>query len=185
MLCRFATVSLVRCIDEIESLHAQCSKPQRRAGAMIGTIPTPRSASPASASDPPGAHIGPRLTLLVVDDDPVHRMVVCRAGIRAGFDTVSMAIDEAKAELENRHHDVIALHLSTGGDKAMDVVYRLAAQESGSRLVIIGADDVLRSEAANAAGFLGLQVCASLSSPIDVVQLHRTFDAIGRFPPRV
>jgi AmiR/NasT family two-component response regulator len=144
-------------------------------------MPKPRPAPPpTSGPDLRPDRVRARSTLLVVDVDPVHRMIVCRAGIQAGFDTVGTTLEEAEILLESRSYDLIALDLSSEPRDAMDIIYHLAAQGSGLPLVVIGADDKTRTEAVSIAGFLGLNVCGSLQTPIDIAGLRRTFDKIER-----
>lgn len=132
------------------------------------------TAAPAAdgTNSPPLAPTGPRL--LVVDDDTVHRMVICRIAARAGYDAVAAGSREEAAKLlAMGGFAVITVDLSLGKDTGLDVLADIAAANSGADVVIIsGSNETVRESAATTANSLDINVVTTLQKPVDLARLR-------------
>lgn len=114
--------------------------------------------------------------LLVVDDDTVHRMIICRIGAKVGYVPVeATSYDEAAKLLQERMFDCISLDLSLGGRGGVDVL-RLAA-ELGCKtpiIIISGSDPDVRGVAMDVATRLALNVYEPLPKPVNLGDLRQS-----------
>jgi len=113
------------------------------------------------------------LRLLVVDDDPVHRMVIGKVGEKAGY-TVSTAttVDEAADRIAQQKYDCISLDLALGGQSGARVL-RGIARANGDVLLIImnGAASEVREESIETARDLRLKI-VEVPKPVDLAGLR-------------
>ena len=115
---------------------------------------------------------GPRL--LVVEDDTLHRMLICRVAANAGYVPAGAStFDEAAKLLQKNVFDCITLDLSLGARDGDEVLRHLAANSSNTHVIIVsGCDDSRRQESVALAKSLGLNVWESIAKPVDLVVLR-------------
>jgi len=125
--------------------------------------------------------------LLVVDDDTVHRMVICRIAVQAGFEVEEAASYEIVRRLMT-HNDYgcVTLDLSLGERGGLDVLQFMAQIGYASPVIVVsGSDDEARSEAIAVARTLGLDVRRPFSKPVKLAELRelmreiRTSQVVG------
>ncbi|EJW10771.1 putative response regulator receiver (CheY-like protein) [Rhodovulum sp. PH10] len=116
----------------------------------------------------------PRKSLLVIDDDPTHRTIVCRVADRAGFAAIGAAtVEDAELLLGSHRFDCITLDIGLGSRTGFDVLEAMAEVGSDVPIVIVsGREPAERREAAALARGLGLNVCTPLTKPIDPIALR-------------
>jgi two-component system, chemotaxis family, chemotaxis protein CheY len=112
--------------------------------------------------------------ILVVDDDIVHRMVICRIAAKVGYETAEAgSYDDAATLLRARRFACISLDLSLGRRGGIDVLYLIAECSLRTPVIIIsGGDNGLRNEAAAIAHRLGLNAYEPLPKPVDLGELR-------------
>ena len=112
--------------------------------------------------------------LLAVDDDTVHRMVICRIARQAGFEIDEAASYEAaRRMLGLRVYGCVTLDLSLGERGGIDVLRYMAEIGYPSPVIVVsGSDDEVRSEAFIAARTLNLNVCRPFSKPVKLADLR-------------
>jgi DNA-binding response OmpR family regulator len=131
-------------------------------------------------------------TLLVIDDDTVHRMIICRIANRAGFDATGAATYEDAVRLLGENvYTAIALDLSLGQHGGVDILHVLAAMDCPTPIIIIsGSGETIRNETISLANLLSLNVCEAFPKPVDLGQLRehlielRDRAAVGLSPCR-
>jgi CheY-like chemotaxis protein len=112
--------------------------------------------------------------ILVIDDNTVHRMVICRIAKQAGYAvTEASSFDEAKALLEELSYSCIALDLSLGNHGGVEVLRLLAKRNSPAAVIVIsGAEEQIRTETMTLAKTLGVDVHATFPKPVDLARLR-------------
>ena len=115
---------------------------------------------------------GPRL--LVVEDDTLHRMMICRVAANAGcVPAGASTYEEAAKLLQKGVFDCITLDLSLGARDGDEVLRHLAAISSNTNVIIVsGCDDSRRQDSVALAKSLGLNVRESIAKPVDLVVLR-------------
>ncbi|MFL9825807.1 MULTISPECIES: response regulator [Rhodoplanes] len=145
----------------------------------------------SQAEAEPNAAAGPPIpSLLVIDDDTVHRMIIGRVAQRAGYEVVEAAsYEQAVALLEQRAYTLISLDLTLGGHGGAEVLHAVAAMDLKTPIVIVSSsNETIRRETAAMANLLSLNVCRTLPKPVDLAQLRallveiRQRDAVGLGP---
>lgn len=124
---------------------------------------------PVAAPDP-GPDDMPRL--LVIDDDTVHRMIICRVAAKVGYVAVEAAsYDDAARLLRECAYDCISLGRRGGVD-----VLRLAAElECKTPIIIVsGTDPSIRAEAMDIASRLALNAYEPLPKPLNLGDLKQS-----------
>ncbi|MTW15831.1 response regulator [Rhodoplanes serenus] len=118
---------------------------------------------------------GPAPTLLVIDDDTVHRMILCKVGARAGYEAVGAAsYEEAVRLLDGRSYAVITLDLTLGEHGGAEVLHAIAAMDLKTPIIIVsGSNETIRRETAAMANLLSLNVVQTLPKPVDLAHLRR------------
>lgn len=136
----------------------------------------PGEAGAAAAKAPPTA---PRL--LVIDDDDLHRMIICRVGAKAGYVSTGAATYEEAAELvQTTTFDCITLDLSLGPRAGIEMVRYLHEIACKSPIIIIsGCDGATCRETLNVAKLLGLNVVETMRKPVEVTTLRYSLERIG------
>ncbi|MDC7785179.1 response regulator [Rhodoplanes sp. TEM] len=129
----------------------------------------PALAAPAAAA--PAAALG----VLVIDDDPVHRMVLCKTAERAGFvPTPAASFGAAVACLRRGSYSAITLDLSLGTRNGLDVMHALVEMGCRTPIVIVsGSNAAMRSETASMAALMRLDVREALPKPVDLTLLRQ------------
>jgi DNA-binding response OmpR family regulator len=131
-----------------------------------------------------GAVAKPRL--LVIDDDTLHRMIVCRVAAKAGYAPAGAATcEEATKILQQGAFDCITLDLSLGGNAGVEMLRQLCLMGCTTPIVIIsGTDAATRNETVAVAISLNLTVSGSMPKPVDLTVLRYWFERLqsGRGP---
>ena len=128
-------------------------------------------ASPSEAAMP---------RLLVIDDDYLHRKIICRVAAKAGYAPAGAGTYEeaAKLALENAF-DCITLDLSLGQHGGTEMLHYLRGIGCKAPIVIIsGCDQATVHETLRAAKSLGLDVRESVLKPVDLDMLRYSFERI-------
>ena len=112
--------------------------------------------------------------LLAVDDDTVHRMVICRIARQAGFEVDEAASYEAARRMLGLVvYGCVTLDLSLGERGGIDLLRYMAEIGYQSPVIVIsGSDDDVRGEAFTAARKLNLNVCRPFSKPVKLAELR-------------
>lgn len=146
--------------------------------------------TPHAAADPGPDTGAPVPSLLVIDDDTVHRMIICRVAGRAGYEpTGAASYEEAVALLERNAYTLITLDLTLGQHGGAEVLHAIAAMDLKTPIIIVsGSTETIRRETAAMANLLSLNVCRALAKPVDLAELRRILlearqrNAIGLAP---
>ncbi len=123
-----------------------------------------------------GAQVRPRPAprLLVIDDDNLHRMIICRVAVRAGYAPAGAATYEEAAKLaQDGTFDCITLDLSLGPHAGVELVRLLWVIGCKAPIIVIsGCDDATCAETAKVAKSLNLVVLATMPKPVDLAVLR-------------
>lgn len=114
------------------------------------------------------------LTLLVVDDDPVQRMLIAGAAEKAGYASIHAASCAEGIELIREHNfDCVTLDLMLDDGDGADVMRAMAeAKYAGPVIVISGMDSKRRQASRLLAKSLGMDLLQSFPKPIDLAALR-------------
>jgi DNA-binding response OmpR family regulator len=133
--------------------------------------------SPAAAQQPQAAAL-PRL--LVIDDDYLHRKIICRVASKAGYAPAGAATyDEAARLALEASFDCVSLDLSLGQHAGIEMLQYLRGIGCKAPIVIIsGCDEVTFRETQKAAKSLNLNIWESISKPVDLDMLRYCFERL-------
>jgi DNA-binding NtrC family response regulator len=114
------------------------------------------------------------LRLLAVDDDNLHRMIICRVAARAGYLPAGAAsYDEAAKLVQETAFDCITLDLSLGPHAGVEILRHLWVIGCKVPIIIItGCDDATCNETVRVAKSLNLNIWKSISKPVDLAVLR-------------
>jgi DNA-binding response OmpR family regulator len=118
--------------------------------------------------------------LLVVDDDYLHRKIICRVAAKAGYAPAGAATydEAAKLALENAF-DCISLDLSLGQHGGLEMLYYLRGIGCKAPIVIIsGADQATIHDTLRSAKSLNLDIRETVTKPVDLDMLRYCFERI-------
>jgi two-component system, chemotaxis family, chemotaxis protein CheY len=118
--------------------------------------------------------------LLVIDDDYLHRKIICRVAAKAGYAPAGASTydEAAKLALENTF-DCISLDLSLGQHGGIEMLYYLRGIGCKAPIIIIsGSDQATVHETLRAAKSLNLDVRESVAKPVDLDLLRYSFERI-------
>ena len=120
---------------------------------------------------PSSGPILPRL--LVIDDDPVQRMVLGKVGTKAGYTvTVVATLEDAIKEIEQLHFNCIVLDLMLNGQNGMLMLAQIAELNGDALLIVIsGASTAIREQTLTLATHYHLDVI-DLPKPVDLTALR-------------
>ncbi len=109
-----------------------------------------------------------RRRLLVVDDEPIERMLVTHAVAPLGFTVDAAGSLEDAALLLGRHvYDAIVLDLALGETEGISLLPDLRAGATDPLVIFVsGMDDRVRAASTRLAGTLGLRVGGALAKPV-------------------
>jgi len=138
----------------------------------------------AASSQADMAHTGaarpatPRL--LVIDDDNLHRMIICRAAAKAGYLPAGAATYEEAVKLaQETAFDCITLDLSLGDRAGVDMLRHLWVIGCKAPVIIIsGCDDQTCNDSAKVAESLKLNVWDSISKPVNLATLRESLESL-------
>jgi CheY-like chemotaxis protein len=118
--------------------------------------------------------------LLVVDDDNVHRMVIGKVGVRAGFAVTGAAsFEEAAALVRANRYDCVTLDLSLGAHAGVELLQVLADTCSMAPIIVIsGTDRQVCDHALRTGKLLDLDIRAPFSKPVDLPTLRQSLTQI-------
>jgi DNA-binding response OmpR family regulator len=118
--------------------------------------------------------------LLVIDDDHLHRMIICRVATKAGYTPVGAESYEEAAKLaQETPFDCVTLDLSLGAHAGVEMVRHLWVLRYKSPILIIsGADDALCRETVRVAKSLNLNVLPPIPKPVDLAILRYSLERI-------
>lgn len=123
-----------------------------------------------------------RQHLLVVDDEPIQRLIVMRAVEPLGFTVDGAAdIEEAAALLANKNYDAVVLDLSLGATEGVSLLHTLHGHGTDPVVVLVsGMDARVRAASCRMADALGVRITGALEKPIVPARLR----ALLRDTPR-
>jgi len=118
--------------------------------------------------------------LLVIDDDNLHRMIICRAAAKAGYAPAGAATyDEAVRLAQETAFDCITLDLSLGPHAGVEMLRHLWVIGCKAPIIVIsGCDDATCDETLKVARSLNLNICQSMAKPVDLAVLRNCFEQI-------
>jgi two-component system, chemotaxis family, chemotaxis protein CheY len=116
--------------------------------------------------------IKPRL--LVIDDETLHRMIICRVAAKAGYAPAGAAsFDEAAKLLRETAFDCVTLDLSLGPDAGFEMLRHLSFTGSAAPIIVIsGCDPATRGETVKTARSFNLNVWQAMPKPVDLAVLR-------------
>jgi ActR/RegA family two-component response regulator len=112
--------------------------------------------------------------LLVIDDDSLHRMIICRVAAKAGYAPAGAAsYDEAAQLVHETAFDCITLDLALGAHAGNEMLHHLSVIDYRAPIIVVsGCDDATRIESVKLAKSLHLNVWQSTRKPVDLVVLR-------------
>jgi DNA-binding response OmpR family regulator len=118
--------------------------------------------------------------LLVIDDDNLHRMIVCRVAAKVGYAPAGAATyDEAAQLVQDGAFDCITLDLSLGPRAGVEMLRHLCAIGCKAPIIVIsGCDDATCSETVKVAKSLNLNIWKSIRKPVDLTVLRYWFERL-------
>jgi DNA-binding response OmpR family regulator len=118
--------------------------------------------------------------LLVIDDDNLHRMIICKIAAKAGYAPAGAASYEEAARLtQDGAFDCITLDLSLGPHGGVEVLHHLRVVGSKAPIIIIsGCDEVTCEETVEVAKALNLNIWKSIPKPVDLAVLRSWFERL-------
>lgn len=151
------------------------ASPQRSLQTSGGS---PADAPQASAKAPILPH------LLVIDDDYLHRKIICRVAAKAGYAPAGAGTYEeaTKLALESAF-DCISLDLSLGQHGGVEMLHYLRGIGCNVPIVIIsGSDQATVHETLRVAKSLNLDIRETVFKPVDLDMLRYSFERIRTQP---
>jgi two-component system, chemotaxis family, chemotaxis protein CheY len=120
------------------------------------------------------------LRLLVIDDDNLHRMIICRTASKAGYLPVGAgSYDEAAQLVQDGAFDCITLDLSLGEHAGVDLLRHLWVIGCKVPIIIIsGCDNTVCGDAEKVAESLKLNVWDSITKPVDLAVLRECLERL-------
>ena len=133
-------------------------------------LPETGDEAPTAAADAP--------RLLVIDDDNLHRMIICRVAAKAGYLPVQAGSYEEAAELaQYRKFDCITLDLSLGAHGGAELLRHFWVIGCKAPVIVIsGADDSVCRETVRIAKSLKFELVESVPKPVDLSLLRFTLE---------
>lgn len=124
--------------------------------------------------------------LLVIDDDHLHRMIICRVAAKAGYVPVAAASYEEAAQLaQDNSFDCITLDLSLGAHAGVELLRHFWVIGCKAPVIIIsGADDTVCRETVRVAKSLKFEVVESVPKPVDLSLLRYSLERLKQRQPR-
>ncbi len=126
--------------------------------------------------------VAPRL--LVIDDDHLHRMIICRVAAKAGYlPAAAASYDEAAKLVQESAFDCITLDLSLGQHAGVEMLRHLWVIGCKAPIIIIsGCDGATCSETAKVAKSLNLNAWESIPKPVDLAVLRASLERLKAEP---
>jgi len=117
--------------------------------------------------------------LLVIDDDNLHRMIICRAAAKCGYIPVGAANHREAAKLSQEGtFDCVTLDIALGDrGGAVTLLRHLAAVGCMAPIIVVsGCDDDTLREILSLARSLKLNVAEPVPKPVDLAILRRMLE---------
>jgi two-component system, chemotaxis family, chemotaxis protein CheY len=148
------------------------------AGTMLKQPPSSAVDQEDLAAAGTAEQIAPRL--LVIDDDNLHRMIICRTAAKAGYLPAGAATyDEAVKLLQGTAFDCVTLDLSLGDRAGVEMLrYFWVIGYKVPIIIISGCDDATCSESEKVAESLKLNVWESIPKPVDISVLRDSLERL-------
>ena len=139
---------------------------------------TPLEAGNAGAHAALAARGVPRL--LVIDDNYLHRLIICRVAAKVGYVTVEAAgYEEAATLLGEGEFDCITLDLSLGAHAGVEMLRHLWTIGCKAPIIISsGCDPAVAQETARFAKSLQLNVRESVPKAVDLALLRHSLERL-------
>ncbi|KIZ41637.1 MULTISPECIES: response regulator [Rhodopseudomonas] len=114
------------------------------------------------------------LSLLVIDDDPIQRVLIASAAAKAGYEvTEATSCAEGIAKIQARNFSCVTLDLRLEDGDGSDVLRAMAAAHYQGPVIVISGMDARRRSASRAlARALGMKLLHSFPKPIDLAALR-------------
>jgi len=134
----------------------------------------------AGEADFAAAEAARRPRLLVIDDDNLHRMIICRTATKSGYVPAGAASYEEAARLaQETAFDCITLDLSLGQHGGVEMLRHLWVIGCKASIIIIsGCDAATCSETLRVAKSLNLKVLEPVPKPVDLAMLRYTLERL-------
>ena len=131
-----------------------------------------------------------RPRLLTIDDDNLHRMIICRVAAKAGYLPAGAATYEEAAQLaQNNKFDCVTLDLSLGEHAGVELLRHLWVIGCKATIIIIsGCDDATCGESRRIAESLKFKVWESIPKPVNLAVLRDSLERLktaSEQPPQV
>ena len=127
--------------------------------------------------------------LLVIDDDSLHRMIICRAAAKCGYVPFGAASHhEAAKLLREGVFDCITLDIALAdrGGGAVALLRHFAAVDSKAPVIVVSAcDDETLREILRLARSLTLNIVEPVPKPVDLTILRYMLEGFRAKPPGV
>jgi DNA-binding response OmpR family regulator len=124
--------------------------------------------------------LAPPPRLLVIDDDTLHRMVICRVAAKAGYIPAGAPTYEEAAKLAQANtFDCITLDLLLGQHVSVEMLRHFRALDCKAPIIIIsGGDDATCREILRVAKSLNLNVGEPVPKPVDLAMLRYSLEQL-------
>jgi len=118
--------------------------------------------------------------LLVVDDDNLHRMIICRVAAKAGYRPAGAATyDEAAKLAQETAFDCITLDLSLGSHAGTEMLHHLSMLGYTAPIIVVtGCDPATCKETVRVADKLNLDIWECIPKPVDLVMLRHFLERL-------
>lgn len=118
--------------------------------------------------------------LLVIDDENLHRMIICRAAAKAGYLPAGAAsYDEAVQLAQETAFDCITLDLSLGEHAGVEMLRHLWVVGCKAPIIIVsGCDDATCNETTKMAESLKLNVWETIPKPVNLATLRASLERL-------
>jgi DNA-binding NtrC family response regulator len=118
--------------------------------------------------------------LLAIDDDNLHRMIICRVAAKAGYLPAGAATYDEAAELARSNaFDCITLDLSLGEHAGVELLRHLWVVGCKATIIIIsGCDDATCGESRRIAESLKFKVWESIPKPVNLAVLRDSLERL-------
>jgi two-component system, chemotaxis family, chemotaxis protein CheY len=118
--------------------------------------------------------------LLVIDDDNLHRMIICRVAAKAGYLPAGAATyDEAAKLAQETAFDCITLDLSLGNHVGTEMLHHLSMLGYTAPIIVVtGCDPATCKETVRVADKLNLDIWECIPKPVDLVMLRHFLERL-------
>ncbi len=135
---------------------------------------TSRTGQASLPTDGPGE--GERPRLLVIDDDTVHRMVICKIAANTGYEVFGVAsYEDAARRIREHQYDCITLDLSLGKHAGVEVLRDLRESKCKAPIIIIsGAAEAISAETVKIGKSFALNIRNPIPKPVNLAALRQS-----------